>query len=58
MIQTKKLTGQRLYVRRLLNGQLIRVSMVYVLRCKQHRGTFCDRNGMTFYDLKTTEKQV
>jgi hypothetical protein len=29
-----------------------------VLRCKQHKGTFCDRYGTAFYDLKTPEEKV
>jgi IS1 family transposase len=32
--------------------------MVSVIRCKQHRGTFCDRYGTAFYDLKTEEEKV
>lgn len=38
---------------RLKSGQ-----MVYVIRCKQHKGTFCDRYGTAFYDLKTPEEKV
>jgi hypothetical protein len=32
--------------------------MVQVIRCKRHRGIFCDRYGTAFYDLKTPEAQV
>ncbi len=32
--------------------------MVWVIRCKQHKGTFCDRYGTAFYDLKTPEEKV
>jgi hypothetical protein len=32
--------------------------MVTVIRCKQHNGTFCDRYGTAFYDLKTPEDKV
>ena len=32
--------------------------MVSVIRCKKHRGTFCDRYGTAFYDLKTEEEKV
>jgi hypothetical protein len=32
--------------------------MVTVIRCKQHKGTFCDRYGTAFYDLKTPEEKV
>jgi Homeodomain-like domain len=32
--------------------------MVYVIRCNQHHGTFCDRYGTAFYDLKTPEEKV
>src|SRR4030095_1288653 len=65
MIQTKPLTGQcphcgapaeRLAYHsryRLQSGQ-----MVSVIRCKQHRGTFCDRYGTAFYHLKTEEEKV
>lgn len=65
MIQTKPLTGQcphcgapaeRLaYHSRytLKSGQV-----VWVIRCKQHKGTFCDRYGTAFYDLKTPEEKV
>lgn len=31
---------------------------VMVIRCKQHKGTFCDRYGTAFYDLKTPEEKV
>lgn len=27
--------------------------MAYVIRCKQHHGSFCDRYGTAFYDFKT-----
>lgn len=65
MIQTTPLTGQcprcgapavhlayhsRYYLR---DGQL-----VWVLRCRQCRRTFCDRYGTAFYDLKTPEEKV
>ena len=65
MIQTRPLTGQcplcgapaeRLAYHsryRLQSGQI-----VFVIRCKQHRGTFCDRYGTAFYDLKTPEEKV
>src|SRR5215204_6535052 len=65
MIQTRPLTGQcphcgapaeRLAYHsryRLQSGQI-----VLVIRCKQHRGTFCDRYGTAFYDLKTGEEKV
>jgi transposase-like protein len=65
MIQTKPLTGQcprcgataehLAYHSRyaLKSGQ-----MVTVIRCKQHNGTFCDRYGTAFYDLKTPEEKV
>jgi transposase-like protein len=65
MIQTKPLTGQcprcgataehLAYHSRyaLKSGQ-----MVTVIRCKQHNGTFCDRYGTAFYDLKTSEEKV
>lgn len=65
MIPTKPLTGQcphcgasaeqLAYHSRytLQSGQV-----VYVIRCKQHRGTFCDRYGTAFYDLKTEEEKV
>ena len=65
MIQTSPLTGQcphcgataeqLAYHSRysLKSGQ-----MVYVIRCRQHRGTFCDRYGTAFYDLKTAEEKV
>jgi hypothetical protein len=32
--------------------------MVTVIRCKQHKGTFCDQYGTVFYDLKTPEEKV
>jgi hypothetical protein len=32
--------------------------MVQVIRRKQHNGTFCDRYGTAFYDLKTEEEKV
>jgi transposase len=32
--------------------------MVFVIRCRQCRKTFCDRYGTAFYDLKTAEQQV
>jgi IS1 family transposase len=32
--------------------------MVTVIRCNQHKGTFCDRYGTVFYDLKTPEEKV
>jgi len=32
--------------------------MVTVIKCKQHNGTFCDRYGTAFYDLKTPEEKV
>src|SRR5262249_6514185 len=65
MIQTKPLTGQcphcgataehLAYHSRyaLKSGQT-----VTVIRCKQHKGTFCDRYGTAFYDLKTPEEKV
>jgi IS1 family transposase/transposase-like protein len=65
MIQTKPLTGQcphcgataehLAYHSRyaLKSGQ-----MVTVIRCKQHKGTFCDRYGTAFYDLKAPEEKV
>jgi transposase-like protein len=65
MIQTKPLTGQcphcgataehLAYHSRytLKSGQ-----MVTVIHCKQHKGTFCDRYGTAFYDLKTPEEKV
>ncbi len=65
MIQTNTLTGQCPHCGataeklayhsryRLKSGQ-----MVYVIRCKQHKGTFCDRYGTAFYDLKTPEEKV
>lgn len=65
MIQNRPLTGQcprcgasaeqLAYHSRytLRSGQV-----VYVIRCKQHRGTFCDRYGTAFYDLKTPEEKV
>lgn len=65
MIQTHTLTGQCPHCGataeklayhsryRLKSGQ-----MVYVIRCKQHKGTFCDRYGTAFYDLKTPEEKV
>jgi hypothetical protein len=31
---------------------------VTVIRCKQHKGTFCDRYDIAFYDLKTPEEKV
>jgi uncharacterized protein with von Willebrand factor type A (vWA) domain len=37
----------------LKNGQT-----ALVIRRKQHNGTFCDRYGMVFYDLKTPEDKV
>jgi len=65
MIQTKSLTGQcphcgspavpLAYHSRypLLDGQ-----MVFVIRCRQCRRTFCDRYGTVFYDLKPPEEKV
>jgi transposase-like protein len=65
MIQSKPLTGQcphcgapaeRLayHSRYLLrDGQV-----VFVIRCRQCRRTFCDRYGTAFYDLKTPEEKV
>lgn len=65
MIQTKPLTGQcprcgataehlAYHSRYLLrDGQ-----MVFVIRCRQCRRTFCDRYGTAFYDLKTPEEKV
>lgn len=65
MIQTQPLTGQcphcgataehLAYHSRyaLKSGQT-----VMVIRCKQHKGTFCDRYGTAFYDLKTPEEKV
>jgi hypothetical protein len=38
---------------RLRDGQ-----MVFVIRCRQCRRTFCDRYGTAFYDLKTPEEKV
>jgi len=32
--------------------------MATVIRCKQRMGTFCDRYGAAFYDLKTPEEKV
>jgi transposase-like protein len=32
--------------------------MVFVIRCRQCRRTFCDRYGTAFYDLKTPEEKV
>jgi IS1 transposase len=32
--------------------------MVFVIRCRQCRKTFCDRYGTAFYDLKTEEAKV
>ena len=32
--------------------------MVIVIKCKQHHGTFCDRYGTAFSDLKTEEAKV
>jgi len=32
--------------------------MVFVIRCRQRRRTFCDRYGTAFYDLKTPEENV
>lgn len=37
----------------LKSGQTVRV-----IRCKQHKGTFCDRYGTAFYNLKTPEEKV
>lgn len=65
MIKTNRLTGQcphcgataeqLAYHSRytLKSGQ-----RVTVIRCKQHKGTFCDRYGTAFYDLKTPEEKV
>lgn len=65
MIQSKPLTGQcqrcgapaehLAYHSRytLRDGQL-----VFVIRCRQCRRTFCDRLGTAFYDLKTSEEKV
>jgi transposase-like protein/IS1 family transposase len=65
MIQTTPLTGQcphcgapavqLAYHSRypLRDGQ-----MVFVIRCRQCRRTFCDRYGTAFYDLKTPEEKV
>ena len=65
MIQSKPLTGQcprcgapaehLAYHSRytLRDGQL-----VFVIRCRQCRRTFCDRFGTAFYDLKTSEEKV
>jgi transposase-like protein len=65
MIQTKPLTGQcprcgataehlAYHSRYLLRGE----QMVFVIRCRQCRRTFCDRYGTAFYDLKTPEERV
>jgi IS1 family transposase len=65
MIQTTPLTGQcphcgapagqLAYHSRytLRSGQVVRV-----IRCNRHGGTFCDRYGTAFYDLKTPEEKV
>lgn len=65
MIKTNRLTGQcphcgataekLAYHSRysLKSGQT-----VIVIKCRQHKGTFCDRYGTAFYDLKTPEEKV